>query len=478
MLTQFTPYTQPQRPSEWSIPLDPQLYAQGIATQAKRADEKSAYLSNIVDKILGIQAIAPQDEKVLKEKQQQLLSDISKLNMGNLTDARSSQQIQNYINQYTNDPDILSVAKKSAELKSELAAEKEAISKGKTYYSPKLNKIKKYIQDGVYLTDVDFGRQGYIAPEVFKYQQDIQKNNTKETMGMSPDGKYQYKYNKIDGNKAGKQWYEALATNEDLNKYYRDKFEEEYSNFDWDSQAKDILYNAYNQSMELAQAALDSGDEQMAQYYQNKAKSQLSAAENNQYSAYQIKEKMFDDYLREDAQKFATSIDALDLKDIQEDAYKLEQFKTGQNLYEYKEKLKADAGLIEGVPAKQQPSKQLNINGQNIDLSYYSDVLNSAFSNTPTQSSIDQIKDWAAVAYNKSNPSKQVDAVDLVVEKEGGNIAIYKNKYKLEDGKRVPDGKEKIRTYSKSDLITTLTPGAQKDIENYEKTSQGKPKAY
>ena len=334
-------FTSPLAIQDIYHPLSEESIMMGAKANYDRAAKVGQNLSTYRSKLFG-QNVPGKDGEVLADYERQFNENVQDLVKQGVDSPEKLSRINSLITNFTSNPDILAINKRINFFNSESEKEQKAAEKGEIYRSKGKKDLDNYYNSGVYQTTpiVNF-TNGYITPQISKLQQDLLKNNKEEIyrkdMKFNPStGNYEI-YNKVDGKKAGEQWYNSLATDPELNTYYRDKFEEEYADYDWDTQAKDLLLNAHNNSLQLAQAALDSGNPEMAAFYENKAKSQLNAANNNQYSASQIKEKMFDDYLREDAEKFGSSINVLDIKDIQEDAYKLEQFKTGQDLYKNKE---------------------------------------------------------------------------------------------------------------------------------------------
>lgn len=462
----FTNYSTPIKPASFEAPLDLDLYAKGTLYKENLAKANLQDISASYNNVFNIPTYGKDKEKIA-ELEGNLKNELSQMNLANLGNMETASQIKNLISKYSQNKDVMGIAQRYGSYQNELKKKEDAESKGGSYYSSLLKDANKYYNSGEFLSDKRFNKPGYLIPEVAKLQNELIKNNEKsiyrKVSKQTPDGNI-LTYNKVDGNKAADLWKQQIEANPTLKQYYFDQFQDQNEEVDWDSEGSNLLLNAYQNSLELARLHPEEAD-----YYLSKADQQLKAAQSGK-TGNEFKMSAFNDFITQDAHDFGNVKDALDVEDIKADAFKLENARTANNIYEYKEKAKIDAGVYanQGIPAKQKATVKVDINGQPIDISYYSNVINNAYSTTPTEAETDQVKDWVAQAYNKANPSSTLNSTDLVIKKEGNDIAVYKKKYKQEGGKRVQDGEEKVRSYSKDALITTLTPGAQKDIEGYE----------
>lgn len=330
MAIQFTSATQPQKPEGWSPSLDPSLYAQGLIHQGQQLEKQGDKIQQFGDAFASVTAMSPQDEKVLNEKKQQFFADISKLNLGDLKSPQTRQAVNQYITQYSNDPDILAIARRSSFIKKELATEKEYAAKGITYV-PKIKQAEKYIQDGNYYRDKQFNGSGYVAPDDKEYD-NIQKI-TPEFETWATSGNYDvHQKGKAVSALAGNA-YNTFKTNPKFIARHDDQFEQLMENTD--------VYQIANQGLAGIQQLFPNLPPEAQQQALDDLTEGLSLQQNNPYFEGSMRAMLRDKFDKDQALQYAEARAYTNTVDMRANSFAISarDFQEAKQLAEYKKEL-------------------------------------------------------------------------------------------------------------------------------------------
>lgn len=376
----FNQYTQGVQKGDIYKPLPDELFLAQAKSVYDRAEKTAQKVGSTYNNLFGISTYG-KDAEVLNQFQQDFQNQVAEMSKHSLATPEANSKINSLISQYSSNPDVLAIHQRAAALSEEDRKEKEAIAKGETYSSPIKRQAAKYFDSGVYKRDERFSGSGFVNPKINKVQEELIKNNkdllVRKEKKLAPDGRI-YTTNVVDGQKAAQLWQNQIENDPLLQRFYADQFDQLYEDKNWDVEGQQILLNAAQNSYQLAQAA--STPEEKA-FYMQKAQSQEAAA-NSKYSGSQMKQLAFKDYIKQDAHEFGNIYSALNIEDIDADAFRLENLRTSNNLYEYGEKLKMDAGDYEskGIPAKSTTDKVVYSNtGEATSAGAAYNTLKSAF---------------------------------------------------------------------------------------------------
>lgn len=318
----FNPNTQPVAMKEWVTPLDPSIYAQGVANQTKKLEAQSAQDSELYNSFMNIQAIAPQDEEQLQNLKQSFEKELSGLSMGDLRNPQTKAQLSQIQNKYTNLLLESGIPQRTQKYKKDIQEVKDLEAKGKFVPAWKMKPIieaQKYIQDGNFYKDTRFNGQ-------IQAGFDWDKHN-KSLLDSTPE------YHELKKGKQTNDLYQGKTYNSLYSKFFeglnqpgalddlREQFEYKYGNEDFASQDYNTAIEQVNRLtkiratsnnpilVEQAKKDLDYWDD-------------FSKSVNSQIS----KEDAFQRYIRANAEDFARTNTNYALKESKiNDVYKMQQ---------------------------------------------------------------------------------------------------------------------------------------------------------
>jgi len=341
MSISFNPNTVPQRNQSWSPPLSEGILAQGFSNLERNTKELQSNFNNQANSIFGISSPIEQDQKVLQAKQKAFQEGIKNIKVNDLTDPKTSNQINQFITQYENDPDILGIAQRAASINKELQTKKDYESKGKTYVSPLLRQAENYINQGVYLRDTKFNKSGFVAPD----NKDIAEaaKSTPEYETWVKNGAYD---DHLKGKAVGQLQNNILnlfKTDPQWQQLHKDNFEQQIEGQDLST----YLDNPAQTVAELFPHLPKELQPQAQQYIQ-----QLQSLKGNPYGESAIKNRLEDLYFQDQAALAAqahTYANTVDHK-VNEFAKSANDFQEAKALELFKHKL--DNGDIPGIKGK------------------------------------------------------------------------------------------------------------------------------
>ena len=148
----FSPFSQIVQPAPWVDPINLDLLRQGNMYKEEIARQNLSNLSESVQALASTPAYGKDAEK-LQEKMEELKSQISGLNLSDVSDYNTMGQIKGVINQFSNDTDMLAIGKRGNFYKSELQKEQQYNEKGLKYRSPSKKSLEEYYNSGIYATN-------------------------------------------------------------------------------------------------------------------------------------------------------------------------------------------------------------------------------------------------------------------------------------------------------------------------------------
>jgi hypothetical protein len=355
----FNPSTQPVAMKEWQMPLDPSIYAQGIANQAKKTEEQSLLDSSRYNTVMNLTAMAPQDEEQLQKIQQAYQQELSGLTMGDLSTPQAKQQLAQIQDKYSNLILETGIPQRDASLRKEMALKKDAESKGEKFTSPLITQAENYIKDGYFHKDTRFNRSGWLTPNEAKSMKSA-KDLVEKKKGWkeNPNGtreEYEY-YDPADLKVALQQVYKSDPNYE---KELEFRFEQQTKDINWDDYSKQensTLAQEAKNNVELAQSlyvsAKDNATKQKALELYNKASqiyNMYADAFDNPSSTEEVKYNAFNDFKNRQLQMAISAMDAEQRKPISMNEIKKAQMDLSNDLYKMREtelfKLETDSGL-------------------------------------------------------------------------------------------------------------------------------------
>lgn len=289
-----------------------------------------------IDPIFNIKPVSLADEKVLRQKQDELKSALGNINMSQLSNPQTKGQINSIINQFKNDQDILGIATRSAQANKILEAKKEADAKGQTYIDDGLEDMQKYTQDGVYLRDKRFNSNGFIAPDVTKELDEIAKN-TPEVETWKTRGGYDDSFKEKSQSALYNKYITHFTQDPKLAQYYNHLAEKRASQVNLD----DVVNNPTSQIATLF-PHLDPTSQQQA----IATMQQLQSMKDNPYYQGLAKQKLKEDIIKDEAAKAAEAYHTISQTGHKANEFAIKAQEHTNRQLEDMYKAKLEAGLI------------------------------------------------------------------------------------------------------------------------------------
>jgi hypothetical protein len=337
----FNPSTQPVAMKEWVTPLDPSIYAQGVANQTKKLEAQSAQDSELYNSFMNIQAIAPQDEEQLQTLKQSFEKELSGLSMGDLRNPQTKAQLSQIQNKYTNLLLESGIPQRTSSYKQELAAKKEAESKGRQYVSPLLRQASKYIQDGNFDKDTRFNQQGFVAPDN-KELDEIAKNTPEWIDIVTNKGGYDVTQKGKAESKLQANYLAHFKNNPQWSQLLNDQFEQE-------TEGLDLSVVAQQGFTAIQQMFPHLPPQQQQQAYQDLQEG-LQIQQQNPYAEGAWKQKLRDDYFSNQAYMAAQAKTYVNTVDKKANEYSkiAVQHQNAKELAKEKEEIKSQYRNVAG----------------------------------------------------------------------------------------------------------------------------------
>lgn len=251
----FSPASQIVNPAKWQAPVSEDILMKGaILAEQDVKDFQKEFQESSTDVLFGIKPMSPQDEKVLRQRQQEYMNDVSQVSVADLNSPQSRTFLNQIKAKYANDPDILAIAERSAKYYSDIKTYNELLEKGKPisdWRQKSLRQAQKYINDGIYYTDVRFTGNITVDPNISKTI-----NSAIKLAHSSADQEWTYnpKTGKYTGSKSVSpekifnSIYSQIQSDPQVIQYYTDLFEYETPDYN----PKDDAESTYNEFVALS----------------------------------------------------------------------------------------------------------------------------------------------------------------------------------------------------------------------------------
>lgn len=404
----FSPFSQIVQPAPWVDPINLDLLKQANMYKEEIARQNLSNLSESFQALASTPAYGKDAEK-LQEKMQELKSQISGLNLSDVSDYNTMGQIKGVINQFSNDTDMLAIGKRGNFYKSELQKEQQYNEKGLKYRSPSKKSLEEYYNSGIYKTNpesVTFS-SGWQMPDqakIMKAAKDLVEPEI--TFITDAQGRRQEvkRYNPEDLKLAIEQ-----VSNSDPNyeKELSYQFQEQYGDTDWDTYSKEehsTLVSEAAKNKEIAKAfyqkTKDSKYLQMIEQADDVINT-FSDAYDNPNSPEQTKIRVFQDFKNKQIYQAISAMDAEQKKPIAMDEIAKAKMELSNDLYKIDYKAKQEAGLISGIPG----------NISDLDKEIYKAAINSGKPIYDVNGNLIPAKTLASEAGVVYNPKESMDAV-------------------------------------------------------------------
>lgn len=351
----FTPYSQVVSAPNYVEPIPFSIYQQGQAQKSSDTKQAMSSLDNYVQQIQGIPAVGA-DAEVLQKKLEEVRQNLSKVALGSLATPQAQNQINTYLSQVSNDPDILAISNRGYSAQKMLRDKKDAEDKGKSYFNYGLTDLNNYIQNGVYKKDVRFNNQGGISPDEGEIMKEAKALVTPtEKRVYRSDGTYsiEKQYNPDELKQAVTQ---VAASKPNYHLFQQFKFDTAHQDTDWNQYAQEHFtphIQTAQQNKELAthNLLLAKTPEQKS-YYQSIIEdtdndiNTYSDLLNNPHTQQELKNKAYQDQLEQNLNSQVAAMDAVQQGDIKLDektqlgiqltnSRDLELYKTQNDLFPY-----------------------------------------------------------------------------------------------------------------------------------------------
>lgn len=276
----FTPGTQPVAMKEWVTPLDPSIYAQGVANQTKKLEAQSAQDSELYNSFMNIQAMSPQDEEQLQTLKQSFEKELSGLSMGDLRNPQTKAQLSQIQNKYTNLLLESGIPQRTSSYAKEMSIKKDYEMKNLKYNSPIEAQAIDYIQGGEFYKDTRFNGAGWVSADLQKITKDIRERLKKTVIYTDPTTHRQITEERVDPLEFQNAIFEEMKSNPSLSKDYQYDFEKTHKGVDFSQEGSSRLNNML---LEYTDALKTAGDVVMA-------KKALGTLTKEDVAEYQLKE--------------------------------------------------------------------------------------------------------------------------------------------------------------------------------------------
>jgi hypothetical protein len=339
----FTPYTPITRSPNYVEPIPFDIYQRGQAQKSSDTKQAMSSLDSYVQQIQGIPAIGA-DAEVLQKKLEEVRQNLSKVALGNIASPQAQNQINSYLSQVSNDTDILAISQRGYAVQNELKAKKDAEEKGRTYVSPLLRQAEKYINDGVYKTDTRFNKQGFIAPDLIKFQEAAQKMAPKQKIWKTlPNGERMQIETQTKEDLAN-TYYNLIGQDPNGQKYLDDQFEVNHEDVDWEQhgneQIQDDLYKLQQAKYEAAQMGYST------ETFDNQI-NRLTKLSQSGVTGNSLKQQYKDNYIKDFVNTWADGVDYVQQGDIKLDELDKMRIEHAYKQQDEISKLQLKTGLLQ-----------------------------------------------------------------------------------------------------------------------------------
>jgi hypothetical protein len=243
----FTHFSQPIAPKDLYEPLPLEAILQGNKTMYERGEKNFQKIQSLIDNAYNLPSLQGKDTEVKNKIIQSYMDNVSELAKGDLRDAKTSAQIEGYINRVARDPQILGIVDRATVVAQEQKAKRDYELKGKKYISPILDQASEYLNQGVFLADKKFNEFGFVAPDISEYATKANSLTPVEKTTVYDPKTRQYTI--VEGKnkeKLKENFYLLASQDPNTDKLLRYQFNQKYKDLDWDTEGQAKLTNDVN----------------------------------------------------------------------------------------------------------------------------------------------------------------------------------------------------------------------------------------
>ena len=309
----------PVRNSQGPIePIPLQYLMQGLQQQESDAKTQQSKYQDEIGSVLNITPVSQGDAEVLQKAKDAMQQGLAGVDISDLHNPQNRSKIDNIISSVTNNPDVMTVAQRSATFSKMKAEKDKAESTGKEYINPGYEDAIKYQQQGLYIKNKQFTSDGFIAKDVPKFFSEIEKNVGEKTEWKTdPVTGQRYLATYKDKQDILNALHYGIQSDPTIQKQLQHQFNQNFDGVDWNNAGKEKATTDYNRAVDLvdnANARLASLTPGTPDYLAVKTELDSHKADtvkfhematNNAYTGAAIKSKYESDYYNDQLDKFA-----------------------------------------------------------------------------------------------------------------------------------------------------------------------------
>jgi len=232
----ITAYSTPPKLSEYKEPISEELMMKGTMMDAQRIEQADQEIQNTYSQLKGIPSLPGADE----ERKKQILSGIQEqvkgMSYNDLRNPSTANQIKGYIQQVSNNPDLLAIAARGQKYNQDMTTYQALTAKGKQvspWNMAGLNEAQEYINKNLFIRDKRFSNGVQEDPEINKAMMDAMKDVDEEESTTMSGGRYvTTKTRPLD--KLNQIGLGLIANTPQINQDFQRKFEYSTKGTDWE----------------------------------------------------------------------------------------------------------------------------------------------------------------------------------------------------------------------------------------------------
>jgi hypothetical protein len=251
----ITAYSTPPKLSEYKEPISEELMMKGTMMDAQRIEQADQNIQNTFSQLAGIPSLPGADE----ERKKQILSGIQEqvkgMSYNDLRNPSTVKQITSYIQQVSNNPDLLAIAARGQKYNQDMTTYQALTAKGKQvspWNMAGLNEAQEYINKNLFIRDKRFSNGVQEDPEINKAMMEAMKDVDEEESTTMTGGKYVTTKTR-PLKKLNQVGLGLIANTPQINQDFQRKFEYTTKGTDWDGLAN----QHYQQGIEAAASVIN-----------------------------------------------------------------------------------------------------------------------------------------------------------------------------------------------------------------------------
>lgn len=345
----FNQFTQPLQQQDIYKPIDDSLLLLGAQTRYKRAEDTAKTIGSQYNSLFNISTYG-KDAEVLNQLNTSFKEQVSELAKSGLDNPETQAKINNLINQYSSNPDVLAIHQRKSLYDIESKKQADAMEKGKTYISPALEGLGEYYSGSNYYRNANISMNtGFLAPEISKLQKAALEITPEQKKWITLPSGERMQVSTKDPNDLRRNLNAVLSEDPNAQKWLQYSFNKNYGNLDWENEGRNkIVSDLENLDAQINEITSNGGDASahLAQY------EKLTKLLQSGLVGEPLKQQTFNNWYQQNINDMA---DAMDY--VQQGNIEMGELTKMALAHQYSKKLKLfeaqiEAGQIEGIPAK------------------------------------------------------------------------------------------------------------------------------